>query len=688
MIVRLLAPVYAILLSALSALLLPAHAATLKADSLEYVKSEDKFVASGNVLIEQEGAKVYADKAVYYQSVDYAEASGRVIYEDEEAIIRAEEAELRLDAKTGRIRNAVILFKRGNYWLSGNSLEKVGEDHYKATEATFTTCDSAPLLTPSQFRDISVDIPLSEGQRAFVAERPDWCFRGKDVDIVLGERMIARNASFRVRGLPVFYSPVAWAPVMVERQTGFLFPTIGNSSRKGFQFSPSFFWAIDDNKDATVYLDYYSKRGLGTGLEYRYVEPDFSGGWFAYYIRDREFNDDFFEIKGIHTHRKGPLQGFLDVNYLNDTDFYREYGFTRGKDLYSGYGYKGDIWIDRFLQSTGEVAMPLRNSRLYLIGQYWVDLNSEDTRPPQKLPELGYALYPTDLGPFKFSLTAGASNFVRDIEPSGQRIDIMPTLTHSFGDTVQIFQSLSLRETAYSLRNEGSFESSPHRETLGYQAQARMRLSRKYQDLLHIIEPTLEYSFIPDTVDLPLFDSTELFNKISEIRLSVVNTLISKSLFVTTRLTQPYDFYGGRPTDPFLPTRLEVAVKSPLHLRLDMRYDFSKNRTDVINSEIAVPIGNLGSVSAGERYDKANDLLFFTLGFDAALTKKMAVNASIWYDGKGEGLRESSVRAVYREQCWVLNLILTRKPGDATRPVEYNAAFNVELRGVGTLKFL
>jgi LPS-assembly protein len=127
-------------------------------------------------------------------------------------------------------------FVKDNYCISGKVIEKKGEDYYVSPEATFTTCDP-----PS----------------------PAWCFKGKKIDAVAGDRLKAKGVSFRIKDFPVLYTPYLWTPIGTERKTGFLIPDIGYSNTRGFYFDIPFYWAITENRDATFYLDHYSKRGSG-----------------------------------------------------------------------------------------------------------------------------------------------------------------------------------------------------------------------------------------------------------------------------------------------------------------------------------------------------------------------------------------------------------------------------------------
>lgn len=638
-------------------------ATEITADHLEYFGQENKYVAVGNVHIKKEDATLTADKIILYDKTSDAEALGNVRYEDSKAIIITEKAEINIDSKTGKLYNALIFFKEGNYWITGNNLQKISENHYYANEATFTTCN------PKE-KDTSIIEDKSS-----MLEKTDWCFKGNNVDIILGERLTANNATYRIKGFPVLYVPYLWAPVQTERQTGFLFPVIGTSNKKGFQFSPSFFWAIDENKDATFYVDIFSKRGVGKGIEYRYLDFKGRGDFYAYHIRDSELKKDFFEFKAHNEYQDSYLKSFIDINYINHDDFFKEYSPQR------------DIKISRFLQSSGEVVFPFKNSRLYILGQYWLDLKGEDDNIPQRLPEIGYFMKPTKIEPFLFSMTASISNFYREKGEKGQRLDINPKISYLIGDQIRLLQSISLRENVYNLTESNNYDSFIHKESFEYSATLATRFLKRYSSFLHIIEPSLSFRFIPKTKASPSFDSTELFNDQSIAEFSIYNQFAFNKGTIYLRLTQPYDF-NQEEESSLLPTKLEVSIDGPLRIRADMTYDFNKSRTETMNSELSLKVFKDTDISIGERYERINEILFYRASLDSTLSNKLSVGASIWYDAKGKGLRDSVLRVRYNEQCWATNIILSRSPGDETRPVEYNFIVLLELKGIGTFKVL
>jgi len=73
-------------------------------------------------------------------------------------------------------------------------------------------------------------------------EVPKWTFHVEEAVIRKEQNAKLKNTVFRIKKLPLFYSPYLIAPTDErKRQTGFLIPHTGNSSVKGRTFgTPSF----------------------------------------------------------------------------------------------------------------------------------------------------------------------------------------------------------------------------------------------------------------------------------------------------------------------------------------------------------------------------------------------------------------------------------------------------------------
>ena len=610
-------------------------------DRLEYFSREKKYIATGSVVIEQDDAVLRSDEITYYEETSDAVAEGKVRYDDPAFSIKAAKGRLNMEAGTGKLFDAEVFYRRDNYHLKGKEIERRAENNYYSPEASVTTCD----------------LPV-----------PAWCFRGKEIDSVIGERITARDVTFRIRDFPVFYTPYFRASISVERETGFLTPVAGFSRSKGLGLSVPFYWAIAENMDATVFLDIYSKRGLGTGLEYRLVQPDdIKSNWWVYHIRDSGLNKDFLEVIGLHENRQTDKTGwFLNINYVNENDFYREYAShfeTRTR---------------RFLESAAEISgTPTPDSRLFLLSQYWVDLKNDTLAVPQRLPEVGYVLNYRNIGDFMFSASLSADNMWREDGASARRLDIYPKLRYSAGTDFVFSQMLAARETLYSFYKKQDVNDYIQRSSLEYDIEAHTRLTRSYESFVHVIEPSLGYHFISSSENnLPVFDRAELFTETSRIEVSILNRAMVKGReFAAVRITQGIETRNG--DRPFMPLNLDIGIKGPVDLKTGVTFDVNTGKVETLNSDISVRLTPL-NFTVGQTYNRIEDIMMFRTGMAFSPVRSIQMTGQLWYDAKGGGVRDASLTMKYLSQCWSMRAEVVKKPGD------FKTLFLFELAGLSS----
>ncbi len=634
-------PLWCLLPLILSCVLLvsPARAdeeTIVSADTLTYDASDETYRAHGHVRIERSGTVIEADEMSYHPPSADLVAAGNLRYEDPDVTIRASRVEMNLETKSGTLYDAEILHKRDNYRVSAGKLANMGDSFYASPEPLFTTCDPP---------------------------RPAWCFQGRDMKAEVGNMLTAKSVLFRIRGMPILYAPALWVPILTERKSGFLFPYIGYNDSRGFQFTLPFYGVIADNQDATFVIDEYTKRGLGTGIEYRYVYPkNVEGRWWAYHIRDRELEKDYVEVRSRHDQRSAErMGGYLSINVVNERDFYRE--------------YKTDLQVrtNRFLESSGDVQIPFSNSRAYLLSQYWIDLKENARDPLQKLPEGGYVLNPTKIGHFSLSGSASVAHFWREEGARGLRADIFPRVTHAVGDDVTVTQSLGLRETAYSVSGYG--DDSLHRESIEYSIAGHLRLLRKFASFSHILEPTVSYAFTSASEShLPLFDAAELFRDSSLVELSLLNRIVSdRGELMVFRVAQGFDTRNG--DRPFTPLLVDAGVAKPVQARVGAAFNVHTGEVERVNSDIVVPMAAV-TLTAGQRYNSPNNVNTYVAGVGIRPLSSLLLNGSIRYDAEESQTREIGFTLTYVSQCWGVTLGVVKRPDD------FSMSFLFELKGI------
>jgi hypothetical protein len=377
----------------------------------------------------------------------------------------------------------------------------------------------------------------------------------------------------------------------------------------------------------------------------------------VYHIKDTELKKDDWEIKDLFEDRHpGMPGGYLNIDYVNEQDFYREFNPQR------------DIRTQRYLESTGEINVPFSNSRLYLLSQYRVDLEYPTGDAPQTLPEAGYVLNYTSAGSFMYSLSVTAANFWRQDGISAGRVDLYPKLIHSLGSDFVITQAAALRGTSYDFYNNQNRDDFTQRGAFEYDIVGHTRLYRDYGSFTHVIEPSISYHFISSSEnDLPVFDQVELYKQTSNIEFSLLNRAIVKGTeAVAFRVTQAVDtYYSDR---PFLPTKIDLALKRFFPLALEATYNVYNGELETVSSDMSFNLFK-AAVSVGQRYNRADNIMTYTANVAFRPFKSIRMAAQMWYDAKGTGLQDLSLTMKYLRQCWGITFEAVKRPGDFTMRV-------------------
>jgi LPS-assembly protein len=223
----------------------------------EQEKAGDVYTLRGDVEIEFRNSTLRADTITYNIASGEITATGNLSFgggpHDEH--ITASHGSYNVRTQTGRFYDVagttgarfkgrnVVLTSSSPIAFSGKMVEKTGPEEYVIHDGTITSCE----------------LP-----------HPKWIFSAATIKIEVGDSAKIYNTVFKVKGVPVVYLPFASPPVeRLGRQSGFLIPTLGTSSRKGTILGDSFYWAIDRSMDATVGAEYFSKRGWGLRDSFR-----------------------------------------------------------------------------------------------------------------------------------------------------------------------------------------------------------------------------------------------------------------------------------------------------------------------------------------------------------------------------------------------------------------------------------
>jgi LPS-assembly protein len=215
------------------------------------------YTLDGDVEILFENYVLRAEHASYNEATGDVEASGGVVFEGgpHEAHLTAsraaynvktEEASFYGVAGTFGARvggRAVALTTSNPFVVAAREVHKIGRNRYIVSHGSITSC---------------------------AEQVPRWTFNAEKIDLVAGEDAKVYHSSFRLMKVPLFYVPFSKLPATPNsRNTGFLLPTAGQSSTKGFILGESVYWAINRWNDVTVGAQYFSDRGWSQSVHAR-----------------------------------------------------------------------------------------------------------------------------------------------------------------------------------------------------------------------------------------------------------------------------------------------------------------------------------------------------------------------------------------------------------------------------------
>ncbi len=668
----------------------------IEAERLIFDRDTGIYQAHGKVEVTREEFFLKADHMQLNMTTKDVIAWGNVVMGEMEDLIECERLEVNLDTKTGRITKAKIFLKDQNFHISGKEIEKLGENHYRIKEGSFTTCDG---------------------------DRPAWKFTVKELEvfeIALGGFGIARGAIPHIKNIPLFYMPLGVFPIRRERQTGFLFPHFGYSKKYGPEIKNAFYWAIAKNMDATFFLDWLGDRGFKEGLEYRYAFTRDTKGEARFH-----FIDDNVKDKNRYAFFIQHEQKFLEdlyikanINHISDHEYHRDFDDdlpeiakidSRSRQQLRSEIFGGKNW-DRFsLIASGVVYDDLTK-----------DSNDETI---QKLPQLSFHAYPQNFlnMPLIFDFISSYTHFWREKGLSAHRGDLLPRLSYPIRifDVLKINPDIGFRQTLYRTYEDelNRYEKWDSRSTFDTGIKTSVEFYKvfegekipflsnlfKVDKWLHMFEPEVSYRYSPrvDQKDLPIFDEVDRIPYTNQISYGITQRFVGRSgqnpsqIKEYIRLKVFQDYSVG---DPYIDLKGEKRPFSNIKAELwcdfspyiDIRWDgeFNPHRAnfDISNFLFNLKDRRGDAFQAQYRFTKGN-IKEANLATRIKIIPPIYIFGSLKYNLLEKWRVESIYGAQYQAQCWMMAFTIedkNRSP-DRTqrRDIKYQLYFN--LLGIGSV---
>lgn len=503
-------------------------------DKLE-LHLDRKMRAIGNAEIHRGKQTAYGDIIEYNIQNDELHVIGNARVEVGDAKLSGPELRMRLSESIGEMRDASIIMQRFT-----NKTESQEDDALVFSNASGNRQNGQfnsqniknTYLTPSPETDGYDEKQLSSKPTTIRANAEHIYFEGEDKKRLTGASYTtceagvddwyikaseiklddytssgtATNARVEFKGVPLLYTPWIEFSFNNQRKSGLLAPTVGSTSRSGFEVLTPFYWNIAPNMDATLALRALSKRGVQLQGELRYMEENFYGTDNIEYLPSDSLTNEaryYANLKHQQNFGNGWSAGF-GLEKVSDNQYFSE--------------------LSTKIVTTSRINLPQQfnvgyaneNWNFSAIAQKYQTLNGISF-PYERLPQLtlsGGQNY-GDVNLNLYSQLVAFDSNSNVTRPTGTRFTAYPSITIPFERPFgYIKPKLGIHYTSYSLNNVASDQESQNRTLPIFSVDSGLYFDRDFKianrAYSQTIEPRLFYVYIPDRnqAKIPVFDSS------------------------------------------------------------------------------------------------------------------------------------------------------------------------------------
>lgn len=506
-------------------------------DKLE-LHLDRKMRSIGNASIHRGKQDAYGDIIEYDVQNDELHVIGNARIEVGNAKLVGPELRMRLSESIGEMRDASISMTKASEsslqqrraissetfsrQLGNLQSQQIGSDSATLTDSSnIENQDSSALSVVPQSSNARGDAKaiFFEGQdkkrltgaryTTCAADVDDWYIKASEIELNdYTDSGTAKNAYIEFKGIPLLYTPWISFSFNNQRKSGLLAPTIGSTSRSGFEVLAPYYWNISPNMDATLAARALSKRGLQLQGEFRYLEENFSGIDNLEYLPSDSLTSTtryYANLKHQHVLGSGWSAGY-SLEKVSDDQYFSELSTrivtTSRINLPQQFNidYADDTWrfnaLAQKFQTLDAASYPYeRLPQMTLSGnQYYGDVNAN--------------LYT--------QLVAFDTNKSAPITPTGTRFTAYPSISIPFNRPYgYVTPKFGIHHTSYSLNNVANNLESQQRTLPIFSLDSGLYFDRDFQianrAYSQTVEPRLFYVYIPDKKqsDIPLFDTSE-----------------------------------------------------------------------------------------------------------------------------------------------------------------------------------
>ncbi len=471
---------------------------------------------AGDVAVSIDGKELHCDHLNYLAATQELKMAGTV---------RLEDAAVRIIGDAGNYSNSGAQLTHAQFELlqhpgrgEADAVTTVQPDVFELTNVSYTTCPKGVTDWQLRARSITLDTKTLRG--------------------------VGHHTVVVFKDVPILYLPWISFPLSSARQSGFLYPTLGSSSRSGAIFSIPWYWNIAPNQDLTATPTIYTRRGVDLGAEYRLLERHGQGTLRVNYLPSDQLanmNRSWQRLDAIDD-IADQWRARVNVQNVSDSHYFEDFG--------NGPLASSTVFLPRDLRLT-------RRDDVWQLGAQVLTFQTLDDqliatdRPYSQLPRLTAVGRWQAASGLSSDLESELIDFQRDTGTTGWRGWVQPGVGYDYvRPGFYLRPHASWNFTAYDLHDAPTADATPTRNLpiLTLDSAVQLERSAGADDARRVtLEPRIKYVYIPyrDQSTLPVFDTdvpdpnfVSLFRDNRYVGLDRIGDANEVTMGVTTRMLQ------------------------------------------------------------------------------------------------------------------------------------------------------
>ncbi|SFB80298.1 LPS assembly protein LptD [Pseudoalteromonas denitrificans] len=460
----------------------------IQSDDVELLGTESAEF-SGDVNINSTKFNITASAALVDKQLGLFNATGPISYQD--LIAKIKSSGLNADFNSSEI-NLLGAEYQLSQQLGRGSAEKlsINKNEFILSDGSYTTCP------------IGNEVWSIQADKIILSQEEGW-----------GETY---GMTFKVLDTPVLYLPYFTYPISDKRQSGFLIPSFGPSSKYGFEVATPFYWNIAPNFDATITPRYMANQGIQMNSEFRYLTEQHQGLLALEFLNEDKSEKELNERYLVHWQQKSNIsedwRASIDVTNVSDDNYLT--------DLDSSYANKTETQLNRtgILTYFGKIwQTDVKVQNFEVLGDHLASYSA--------LPQITFnQIKALKWHDFQLTLNGEMSHFRNSNSDNriteASRFHLEPKIQFNFQDFGWSFLSeLSILQTHYqqNINSENTvYEKNINRTLPKIRLHSQLNLERKTNWLVkngaQTLEPQVQYLYVPtrDQSNIGLYDTTKL----------------------------------------------------------------------------------------------------------------------------------------------------------------------------------